>query len=398
MKDATEKEKSQYCNCGSGIEFSRCCGVEGRTALTANVFAYVSLNGVTSEDAITPELEQAIYSVIDSPDLFPARVNLFDDKAWFVKMSPMTYRESVFLDPARIKGTCLIETNLEWLGEVCEKIHWQPTPYIFHTAFCGSTLMTQVLETAFNCLSLREPELLSSMLVFNRSKAAEENKSFWFDSLQRLLSRRFMPDQPVIIKANDYANPVMLDLMNWEPEIPVLFMYTPLSEFVAGCLKADNRRDWIKQRYESVKPFVATVFNLKNNSDIDEADYGQLAAVYWSYNLAMYLQIADNHTATAKSLDFNDMLANPVEAVKRCGSLFELKENKDSDFEAVVGELLGVYSKNSNFKYSPEQRREELKKQIEQFSKEQVAAEAVARALLGENYPNDRLPNNLLDN
>ena len=250
MTDTSADDTKQMCSCGSGIEYSHCCGVEGRNALNADIYAYVTNKGITSEDALTPELKSAIETVADDPQLFPARVNLFTDKAWFIKMSPTTYRESVFLDPARMKGTCLIESNLEWLKYVCEKIKWQPTAFIFHSAFCGSTLMSQILETVFNCLSLREPELLTSMLVYNRSEATQEEKTLWFENLQKLLSRRFEPEQSVIVKGNDFANPLLPDVINWKSDVPVLFMYTPLDEFVAACLKADNRREWIKQRYD----------------------------------------------------------------------------------------------------------------------------------------------------
>ena len=396
MSDSTKQTNGTPCECGSGFFYSQCCGVEGRTALTADVFAYVSQQGVTSEDAMTVELQQAIYSVIDTPELFPARVNLFDGKAWFVKMSPTTYRESVFLDPARMKGSCIIETDLDWLHDVCENIRWQPTSFIFHSAFCGSTLMSQVLGTVFNCLSLREPEILNSMLVYNRSQVSTEDKSFWFDSLQRLLSRRFTPDQPVVVKANDFANPVMLDLMNWDPEIPVLFMYTPVKEFIAGCLKAQNRKEWIKQRYDSVKPVLNAVLDEKLLEAVDEADYGQLAATYWSYNMGLYLKVLENNGAHIYSLDFNDMLASPYDTITRCGKLFGLKQPKNVDFTGAIDELMGVYSKNSKLKYSPETRLEELKKQSSQFSKEQVSGEKIARTLLGDDYPEERLPGNLL--
>ena len=396
MTDSKKPVDSKPCECGSGFKFSQCCGVEGRTALTADVFAYVSQKGVTSEDNLTVEMQQAIYSVIDSPDLFPARVNLFEGKAWFVKMSPTTYRESVFLDPARIKGTCLIETDLDWLHDVCEKIRWQPTSFIFHSAFCGSTLVSQILDKVFNCLSLREPELLNSMLIYNRSQASAEDKSFWFDSLQRLLSRRFTPDQPVVVKANDFSNPVMLDLMGWDPEVPILFMYTPLKEFVVGCLKADNRREWIRQRYDSVKPLLSAVFDAKSIDAVEEADYGQLAAVYWSYNIALYLQVAENLDAHVCSLDFNDMLASPYETVNLCGKMFGLKQQKNVDFTATVDELMGVYSKNSKLKYSPEKRVEELKKQSTLFANEQASGEKIARVLLGKDYPERRLPRDLI--
>lgn len=397
MTDTSADDTKQMCTCGSGMEYSRCCGVEGRNALNADIYAYVTTRGITSEDKLTPELKSAIETVAEDPQLFPARVNLFTDKAWFIKMSPTTYRESVFLDPARMKGTCLIESNLEWLKAVCDKIQWQSTAFIFHSAFCGSTLMSQILETVFTCLSLREPELLTSMLVYNRSEATQEEKTLWFDNLQKLLSRRFESNQSIVVKGNDFANPLMPDVVSWKPDVPFLFMYTPLDEFTVACVKADNRRDWVKQRYGSVKSFLRETFNLDGDIEIDESDYGQLAAVYWSYNVAMYLQVANRESENIKSLDFNDMLANPDEAIKQCGKLFELKRNEEVDFDSSVSTLMGVYSKNSEFKYSPEQRREDLKKQLAQFKKELESGEKLARKLLGESYPAKGLPNGLLD-
>lgn len=397
MTESKNGSLEQACYCGSGIDRSKCCAVEGRNALNADIYAYVTTKGVTSEDALTPEMQTAIDSIAENPQLFPARVNLFTDKAWYIKMSPATYRDSIFLDPGRMMGTCLVESKLDWLKDVCEKIQWQPTSFIFHSAFCGSTLMSQILDSVFNCLSLREPELLSSILVYNRSQANEEDKTFWFESSLKLLSRRFASDQGVVVKANDFANPLMSDLTQWQEDLPILFMYIPLGEFIAACMKAENRQEWVKQRYQAIKPFIAGVFDLNEEPGIDEDDLGKLAAVYWAYNISAYLQIARSNSKQIKSLEFNDMLSNPIAAVEQTGQLFNLKPNGKVDVDAEVGNLMGVYSKNSNFRYSPEQRRGELRKQQDQFAKELASGEKFARKLLGENYPDTRLPGNLLE-
>ncbi|MCI0507403.1 MAG: hypothetical protein L0Z73_15020 [Gammaproteobacteria bacterium] len=240
------------CPCESGLTFSGCCGVENRSAVSADISAVVSANGIIEKYKLTPQIQSAINLIHSNPDLFPARINFFESKAWFVKMSPRWYRESVFLDPGRIKGTFVIETDLTWLREVCERITWQLASFIFHTAFCGSTLMSQALDALFDCLPLREPEVLGNVLVYERPHAEAENQRTWLHCVLHLLSRRYEPDQAVVVKANDHANPLTLALAKSGYHVPMLFMYTPLSEFLAGCLKAKNRREWIAQRYKSV--------------------------------------------------------------------------------------------------------------------------------------------------
>jgi len=395
MSETPDNSESTHCPCGSGLQIVQCCGVEGRTAVNADVYAYVSMQGVTSEREVTPEIKHAIQTISDNPALFPARVNVLNDKAWFVKMSSATYRDSVFLDPSRMKGTCVIEADIAWLREVCTGLKWNPTSFIFHSAFCGSTLMSQILENVYHCLSLREPELLGNLLYYQNSNADEEQKSYWLDNLLKLISRRFSAEECVVVKANDHANPLMPILIEWRKDIPILFMYTPLNEFIAGCLKAENRKEWIKHRYESVKSHLPEIFPHMSQVGVNESDYGEIAAVYWSYNLAMYLKICLLNLPSVKSLDFNDMLNNPMEAVLRCGKLFGLKHKEGVNPEMTVQTAFGVYSKNSQFKYSPEQRRRELQKQISEHEDEQTSGVRLAQLLLGDSYPASRLPNDL---
>ena len=387
----------ELCPCGSGWQYSSCCGVAGRTAVNADVFATISSDGVVSGKQLTSELEEAIESLADDPDLYLARVNLFNNKAWLVKMSLRWYRESVFLDPGRMKGTAVVESELPWLAQISDTIEWQSTAFIFHTAFCGSTLMSQALEKVYNCLSLREPEALGSLLIYNRSQATPEDKTAWFERILALLSRRYTPEQAVVIKINDYVNPLMHDLLEWDHDLPILFMYIPFAEFLTGCLKADNRRQWIVQRYQSVITDATRLLKIPDEMTIDEDAYGEMAAIYWSYNIALFLQAQDIGTGQVKSLDFNDMLADPLRAIKASGKLFNLSALDDMNIETTVRELLGVYSKNSQFKYSPQQRRNDINKLIGDNQEQHEAGEALARQLLGNHYPENRLPGALLN-
>jgi len=391
--------KNDPCPCESDLPFNQCCGVPDRTAINADIISTVShLDSDTNK--LTPRLRIALDNITTLPDLFPARINFFNDKAYFVKMSPRWYRESVFLDPARIKGTCVVQTDLKWLQTAADRINWLPTGLIFHTAFCGSTLMAQALDALFNCLPLREPEVLGNVLYYLRSKEphvqyAETLEPHWLDRIMRLLSRRYEPQQVAVIKANDYANPLMIDLLHWRNDLPILFMYTPLEEFLAGCLKADNRRDWIRGRYKTLPAIAADIFNM-DIEPLDEHAYGEMAAVYWAFNVALYCNAWRRSAQKLRSLDFNAMLANPLESIHRCGDLFGLQPLAGVDSDCEINKLFGVYSKNSNFKYSPQQRNHDIQRVLKNHPDQLQAAEKLARLLLQGDYPDSNLSGNLL--
>lgn len=384
------------CPCDSGFTFGECCNNADRTE--TNIVATVDAEGVHSEKPLTPQLQAALDNLATDPALFPARVWFDDDEAYFIKMSPRWYQQGVFMDPGRIIGSCVIQTNLEWLKEVCEKITTQDSAYIFHTAFCGSTLMSQALDAVYQTLPIREPELLGNLLAYLRNpKNPPADKDAWYQCVMALLSRRFGQQQKAVIKANDYANPIMLAMIERHTNMPILFMYTPLREFLTGCLKADTRKKWIAQRYASLRQPIAHQLGLDEGFSVAEDAYGEMAALYWSYNISVFLKAWRAAPESVRSLEFTNMLESPSVAVKRCGEWFGLRAIEGIDSDAALAPLMGVYSKNSNFTYSSEQREKDIAKVLDAHPEELASAEALAHKLLGTDYPETGLPGSLLD-
>jgi hypothetical protein len=394
MNDANDNKS---CPCQSGLPYSDCCGAPGRTAINADIRALVGTDGSLLSGDVTPQINAGLDSLADNPDLFLVRFNLFDDRAYFVKMSPRWYKESVFLDPARIRGTYLVEIKPQWLQAVCEKVPWQPAAFIFHTAFCGSTLMSQALDSLFNTLPLREPEAAGNLLYYLHTDAAEREKKRWLECTMRLLSRRYDSRQKAVIKTNDHANRLMDHVRAWRNDVPALFMYTPLNEFLAGCLKAQNRREWIRSRYRALGTAVQGVFGDNEIPEPADNAYGEMAALYWSYNIALFYQGWRKDTANLRSLEFNRMLAAPLEAVRACGELFELNPLPDIDDNSEIDRLFGTYSKNRKIQYSPEQRHKDIQQIIANNQEHLHAATDLAKQLLKNDYPEDGLPGGLLD-
>lgn len=384
------------CPCDSGFASRECCYEQDRTQ--PSIVATVSSDGVNANDPLTPQLQAALDTIDTSPALFPTRIKFVEDEACFIKMSPRTYQESVFMDPARVIGSCVIKTDLDWLRDVCDKVPIQRSAYIFHTAFCGSTLMSQALDAVYQTLPIREPELLGNLLAFMRNpKNSDEDKNAWYRGIMALLSRRFDNQYTAVVKANDYANPIMLAMIERHTDLPILFMYTPLREFLVGCLKADNRKQWIAQRYSSLRLPIAHRLGLDSDFNVAENAYGEMAALYWSFNMALFRKAYGDAPESVRSLVFSDMLKNPVDTVKRCGDWFGLRAIDGINYEETLAPLMGVYSKNSQFSYSADQREKDISKVLDAHPNELASAEVLSRELLGADYPEQGLPGGLMD-
>ncbi len=387
-------EMHEPCPCDSGLRYEQCCGVVNRTAGNADIVARLTNNGsIETNGQLTAQMDTALNTFETTPDLFPARIDFFERKTWFVKMSPQWYSESVFLDPGRIRGSCVIEVELERLQQMTQGIAWQPSAYIFHSAFCGSTLMAQALDAIFSCLPLREPEVLGNLQTFisPQTKNTEQQKNDWLDRILRLLSRRYISNQKTVIKTNDFANPMMIKLLDCPRDIPILFMYTPLPEFVAACLKVDSRRKWIRSRYKTVSANTPRLLTLPHKLAIDDESYAQMAAIYWSYNIALYLEAWQRFPDKLHSLDINTLLAQPRESIEACGHKFGLKSLDGVDTKKQINGLFGIYSKNSKLSYSPQQRTEDIGRLLTKYKTEMDTADQLARQLLTVNYPDDLL-------
>ncbi len=392
-------EMHEPCPCDSGLCYAQCCGITNRTAGNADIVARLTNNGSTETNGqLTAQMDTALNTFTTTPDLFPARIDFFEHKAWFVKMSPRWYSESVFLDPGRIRGSCVVEIELQRLQHMVQGIAWQPSTYIFHTAFCGSTLMAQALGAVFNCLPLREPEILGNLQTYINSQTTdtEQQKNDWLDWILRLLSRRYISNQGAVIKTNDFANPMMIKLLGCPRDIPILFMYTPLAEFVAACLKVANRCQWIRSRYQAVSANTPRLLTLPDKLTIGEKSYAQMAAVYWSYNIALYLEAWQHFPDKLHSLDINTLLAQPRESIEACGHSFGLQLIDNIKTSEQINSLFGIYSKNSKLSYSPQRRTEDIDRLLSKYKTEIDTADRLARQLLTDNYPDDLLAGPLL--
>lgn len=380
-------DASQPCPCGSGLLRRNCCDAE------AQVRTVLKPDGLPDGEPLTSEVTAALASVGTSPDLFPVHIDFAQQRLRLVKMSQRWYRESVFLDPSRILGRYAVDVSFAAFERWMTADSPQAAVFIFHTAFCGSTLMSQLLDALYETLPLREPEALGNLLAYLRApQVPEQHKRATFGPVMQLLARRYEPTQIAIIKANDYCNPMAREILQRDSRAPLLFMYVPLEEFVVACLRVPARCAWIRQRCNAVRAMAPQHLPEAQELVLAHDAFSEMAAFYWAYNISLYRQAYGVSPERLRCLDFNALLADPLRLVHACARHFDLAPRVGVNADEVLTRLLGVYSKNSHYSYSPAKRLKDIAELRQRYAAQIDGARIVVARLLGDTASSESLP------
>ncbi|MDX1515081.1 MAG: hypothetical protein R3174_15195, partial [Gammaproteobacteria bacterium] len=198
----------------------------------------------TKGPASDRELDALFDSVFVSPELYLQSFDLEAKSLSFTPMTAETYRSSSFLDQ-RIHKAQPVDARVDMLPflETYERFRPEPRPvgFIFHTAFCCSTLLARCLQELRDTLVLKEPVPLRVLSRHWFDPSTEDLCRRMGDLLAVLLSRRFA-GEAVVVKATSFCNNIMPELMDMHEGNRAVFIYSDLEESVASFLKSPASR------------------------------------------------------------------------------------------------------------------------------------------------------------
>ena len=84
-----------------------------------------------------------------------------------------------------------------------------PPLFLWHTAFCGSTLLARCLDRRGRCLSLKEPWAVTQLAAAARVGLVGERE---IGAAWSSLGRGFAPGEKVLIKPSNGANTLLADI------------------------------------------------------------------------------------------------------------------------------------------------------------------------------------------
>ena len=235
-----------------------------------------------------------------------------------------------------------------------------PIGLLFHSAFCGSTLLTRALAEPGVAMGLSEPVILNDVVGMRGRGAAPAAVARAADLALRLLARPFAPGEGVVVKPSNLINPFAELLLALAPEARALFLYAPLETFLVSVVrKGLPCRLWVRELLEGylkaglVAPLGMTPEDVFRQTDL------QVAATGWLAQHRLFGALAGRvGQARLRTLTSEQLTGEPVRVITAAAAHYGLALEPAAIARIAAGPAFTRHSK-SGAAFTPDQRRDE---------------------------------------
>lgn len=294
------------------------------------------------------------------PEAYLHAWDFAENSARFVPVDRATIASSSFLDQ-RIAADLSTARNVpiaEVLDSPIDQSSAAPA-FIFHTAFCCSTLLARSLDLPGHTLVLREPATLLQLADMKRGlNPTKYRPARFLESTLNLLSRPFAPDERVLIKPTNLVNNLIPALLSASPESRVLVLYDDLEAFLLSVLKRPRESmHGITQFLErlrldaSARAFAPEVLNV--------GDLPRRAALAWALQLHTLNAWLSTFPSHVRLLSAPQLLREPFSTLAAVTDWLNLNIDTAALRDVIQGPIWRQHAKHHDQGYSPARRKEE---------------------------------------
>lgn len=297
-------------------------------------------------DMKTPDL--TIAQIVRDPLWLAHRYDPGQDSVHFRHLSRETHRAATFLTdeylPAGAPPTIIRRADAMAAAPVQAPLH-----FIFHSAFCCSTVLARAFDVPGRSMGLKEPVLLNDLVGWqHRGGTAREIAPVLDDGLA-LLARPFSPGEAVIIKPSNVTNGLAPAMLTMRPNARALLLFAPVRTYLGSVAKKGmTGRLWardllVKQLREGLHPFGYSGEDYLGQTDL------QVAAMGWLAQHALFARmVAQFGPARVATLDSERLMAEPQRAMAALVKMFGLSMDADAVAAIVAGPAFRQHSKFGN--------------------------------------------------
>lgn len=167
-----------------------------------------------------------------------------------------------------------------------------PIHFIFHSAYCCSTMLARALDVPGHAMGLKEPVILNDLVGWRHRGADGRKVAMVLDHSLRLLARPFGPGEAVVVKPSNIVNPLIPALLTMRPEAKALLLFAPLDEYLASIARKGMwGRLWVRDLLAKYIPEGIIDLGLAGEDYLRLTDL-QAAAVGWLAQHALFARVA----------------------------------------------------------------------------------------------------------
>lgn len=258
--------------------------------------------------------------------------------------------------------------------------------FIFHTAFCCSTLLTRALDVPGVAMGLSEPNVIMQFAKLWSDVRRPPGAVAALQTTVDLLSRPFEPGEAQVIKPSNAANHLIPSLLHVCSGARAVIITSSLELFLTAVVRrgAEGRL--------SVRQFLrGFVDTLPFETHISEEEALlltdlQAAALAWLMQVGYLNSIVARFGDRVRVLDCSTFLARPAETLSAVSAFFGLAK---ADWQAVAaGPVFNQHAKNIGRPFNAAAHAQQQEEARALYRKELANAWAWAQSVAqGQNLP-----------
>nr|WP_298925934.1 hypothetical protein [uncultured Erythrobacter sp.] len=281
----------------------------------------------------------SLADIAANPNWLPHRVDWSARQVEFLKINDGQLTKPGFLadhQPEAASAKAIVSVD----DVLAMNVETGPLHFIFHTAFCRSTLLSKALNIEGVSAGLSEPGIFANL------SGAGDQAGPLVEPIMRLLSRKRGDAQAVFVKPTNHSNRLIPQLLQSCGDARAILMSNPLETFLESVArKGMHGRRWARNLLLEMQSYAGMDFGMDERELFCMSDM-QAAGLAWFLNQNYFHALASSAFGPRlRVLDgdiFNTQRAVTIGSVLKFASV----EHSDQHIaDAVSGPTFASHSK-----------------------------------------------------
>ena len=208
-----------------------------------------------------------------------------------------------------------------------------PLHFIFHSAFCASTMLVRALDLPGSAMGISEPVMLNDMTGWRKRGADIRLHAMVMNDVLGQLSRPFGPGEVVVLKPSNVFNGLAMGALHVRPAARALLLYSPIEEFLLSVARKGMWcRLWARELLENLLQEGMVDLGFEPRDYLRQTDL-QVAGIGWLAQHNLFHRMAKHYgPGRIATLDSETLTSDPAASAARVAAHFSLLDRNAADY------------------------------------------------------------------
>jgi len=221
-----------------------------------------------------------------------------------------------------------------------------PIHFVFHSAFCCSTLVARAFDLPGRAVGMKEPVILNDIMGWRRRGGQGPDMAQVLDDTLRMLARPFAAGESIVVKPSNVANALIAPILTLRPDARAVLLHAPLRTYLGSIArKGLDGRLWVRTLLLGLLDDKLVDLGFSGRDHLAQTDL-QVAGVGWLAQQALFARIAAQFgAARIRTIDSATLTAHPAPAMAALGEHFRVPLSGEELDGILAGPAFTSHSK-----------------------------------------------------